>query len=839
MPTPKGTLGTFAGVFTPSILTILGIILFLRLGHLVGLGGLGITLVIIALANGISLLTTISIAAVATNIKVKRGGDYYLISRTLGPEFGGAIGIVLFLAQAISVAFYCLGFSEVFVSLFSEFKVINVQLVAAIAASILTVFAWLGTDWAARFQYGVMTILSLALLSFFIGGFFRWDSALVAENWSSYKEPVEVGFLFALFFPAVTGFTQGMSMSGELKDPGKSLPMGTFMAVGLSMVIYIFAAILFAATSSRSELIGDYQVMQKISIMPELIIAGVVAAALSSGMASYMGAPRILQSLASDRLFRFLLPFAKGQGASDNPRRGVLLSGMIAMVAIAVGQLNLIAPIVTMFFLISYGLINYATFFEARSASPNFRPRFKFYDQRLSLTGAIGCLAAMMVVDLKSGLIAVSVLFAIYQFLRRTAPQSRWADGRRSYHLSRIRSHLLAASDVREHPRDWRPNILLISEDSSLRRQLLIFSSWMQAHSGLISIVKILEVKGLAAIKRREEVEKELAQELKKLEIDGFPLVIATQHADDALLNLIQSHGIGPLRANILLMHWSEYSHPEQFVKVVDQRQLHFAFRLGCSMVLFNADDSSWAAMQRTEPENRRIDIWWFDDNSSRLMLLMAYLFTMTESWEGASIRLLAGRHGRTKEKAVFQLQQTLDEVRIDAQLQIVDEVTIAKMHQFSQDAAIVFAPFQLISGHPHPQVKGSFDKMLSSLPVTALVLAAEDIDLDAEPEEGEAAEIADALDHLNDAQDFADLARRQFEETLVELQKKLMKLEACLKEINIDQDQTDKLCLAIENLQALSSKHNRRAQRANRKLQEARRTAERLGAITSKESRE
>jgi amino acid transporter len=215
---PQGTLGTFAGVFTPSILTILGIILFLRLGFVVGSAGLGPTLLILCLANGISILTSVSLAAIATNLKVKGGGDYYLISRTLGIEFGGAIGIVLFLAQC---------FGEVLAYLIPLQVKAAPQIIAAVAVSFLFIFAWLGTDWATRFQYVVMSIIVVAIASFIIGGLLKWDSALLSQNWAPSGFNINFWGLFAIFFPAVTGFTQGVSMSGDLKNPGKSLPTGT------------------------------------------------------------------------------------------------------------------------------------------------------------------------------------------------------------------------------------------------------------------------------------------------------------------------------------------------------------------------------------------------------------------------------------------------------------------------------------------------------------------------------------------------------------------------------------------------------------------------------------
>jgi len=249
----QGTLGTFSGVFTPSILTILGIILFLRLGYVVGNAGLGRTLVILAFANGISILTTISLSAIATNIHVKGGGDYYLISRTLGLEFGGAIGIVLFLAQSVSIGFYCIGFGEAVVHILPGTGQVyhSPQVIAGVAALFLFLLAWLGADWATKFQYVVMGILVVALVSFFTGGLMKWEAARLVENWGAPENGPGFWILFAIFFPAVTGFTQGVSMSGDLKDPGKSLPLGTFAAVGISIVVYFLAAVVLGGTTTE------------------------------------------------------------------------------------------------------------------------------------------------------------------------------------------------------------------------------------------------------------------------------------------------------------------------------------------------------------------------------------------------------------------------------------------------------------------------------------------------------------------------------------------------------------------------------------------------------------
>lgn len=346
----SGRMGTFAGVFTPSILTILGIILFLRLGYVVGAAGLGKSLMIIVMANLISVLTSFSLAAIATNMKVGGGGVYYLISRTLGIEFGGAIGIVLFLAQSVSIAFYCIGFGEAVAAIFGLTGPVTVQLIAGTALVFLFLLAWTGADLATKFQFVVMVFLTLALLSFYIGGIRQWDTGLLMESWIAGEGTAPFWILFALFFPAVTGFTQGVSMSGDLKNPGKSLPTGTFAAVILSILVYLSVAVILAASTPLKTLAGDYGAMKQISMYGWLINAGVISATLSSAMASFLGAPRILKSLASDKIVPFLVPFAKGHGPSGNPRRGTLLSFGIAGASVFMGQLDLIAGVVSMFF---------------------------------------------------------------------------------------------------------------------------------------------------------------------------------------------------------------------------------------------------------------------------------------------------------------------------------------------------------------------------------------------------------------------------------------------------------------------------------------------------------
>ena len=833
----KGTLGTFPGVFTPSVLTILGIILFLRLGYVVGSAGLTRALVIIGLANAISVLTSISLSAIATNLKVKGGGDYYLISRTLGVEFGGAIGIVLFLAQSVSVAFYCIGFGEAVEAILPAGTDLAPRIIAALAVSFLFVFAWLGADWATRFQYVVMACLGAALVSFFVGGVPKWDGVTFTQSWAAPAGGPGFWFLFAIFFPAVTGFTQGVSMSGDLKNAGKSLPAGTFFAVGISIIVYFGVAIVFAGAMPADILAGDYGAMKRVALIGFLIDVGVIAATLSSAMASFLGAPRILQSLAGDRIFPFLLPFAKGAGPTGNPRRGVLLSAGIAFTTIALGNLNVIAPVVSMFFLISYGLLNYATFYEARSSSPSFRPRFRWFDYRLSLLGFFTCLGVMLAIDLTAGAVAISVLFAIYQYLKRTAGPARWADSRRSYHLQLVREHLLAAAKEPQHPRDWRPQVLAFSNHSRRRKQLLSFALWIQGGSGLTTAVRLLEGGGPEMIKLQAEAEAELQRDIREEDLSVFPLVVFAPNLQVAVQTLVQSFGVGPLKANTVLLNWLDQLHTGVLgLKEISYgRNLRAAFRRGCNVVVLDTSEEEWKALELVPSKERRIDVWWWDDPTSRLMLLLAYLITRNDAWEEANIRVLATTYDKKSKKSTEELRKIIEEVRIPAEPEVVSNATADSVVKHSADATLLFLPFRIRHNQLVDPFGNPMEELIPRLPITAMVLAAEDIDLDAEPEEGKPAEVASALDAVTDAEKKAQDAEREAVQVLEMAEKAEKNASEVMAAAGPGADKEtisniEKAMEESERAKPQADKAKRRAARARAKAEDAALEVEMLG---------
>ena len=818
----SGKLGTFAGVFTPSILTILGIILFLRLGFVTGSGGVGRALAIIAVANVITILTSQSLAAIATNLKVKGGGDYYLISRTLGMEFGGAIGIVLYLAQSVSVGFYCIGFAEVLSAILGPEFIFSSRIIATLAVAAIFIIAWLGADLATKFQYLVMGLLIAALLSFFIGGIPQWQSEMFLVNWSPDGTPQTFWIIFAIFFPAVTGFTQGVSMSGDLEDPGKSLPIGTFMAVGISILVYFAVVIVFAGVLPNRVLVEDYQAIKQVARYAFLIDAGIIAATLSSAMASFLGGPRILQSLASDRIFPILNPFAKGSGTTNNPRRAILLTCLLALLVIMLGQLNLVARIVTMFFLISYGLLNYATWYEAHTESPSFRPRFRWFNKYLSLLGCLVCVGIIFALDLEYGLIAMAILAAIYQYVKRTAGPARWADSGRSHAMQVVRRQLLTTFGEPEHDRDWRPHILTFTRDSGRRLLLLHFAHWIGGTTGLISAVKMIEGNTLAASNEKATALTELSSCIREAELKIFPLVISGTETSQTLETLLQGYGIGPLKANIVLCNW----YGETLTSLPGLTAMKFgnnlrrAFQCGYNLVVFHADPLRTDHLFDAEKRERIIDVWWNNDASSRLMLLLAYLMTRSDLWGHATIRLLTVGKTSNLEESIELLEQQLDDARIPAQPILVPDLLPETIIEQSNGSDLVFLPFRIKQSMLTDTSGFSLERVLTRLPPVALVMAAKDIDLDAEPEEGAAGQLAQAIDSLHKAE--KRLAGAQ--EQQLKNEKQLLTIQEELQAPADSHDEAARTKLANQLIEAKAEteKSFRKVAREQAKLDEA-----------------
>ena len=385
---------------------------------------------------------------------------------------------------------------------------------------------------------------------------------------------------------------------------------------------------------------------------------------------------------------------------------------------------------------------------------------------------------AMIAIDPWAGAFALVVLVAVHQYLARTAGPARWADSRRSYHLQLIRENLLAMLEEAEHPRDWRPCILVFCEDAEGRARLLVFASWIEGGSGFTTAVEIVEGEGQRGLQLRDKTEKGLQKSIADLKLGTFTRVLTAPDFRAGVESLLQSFGIGGIRANTVLLNSVEQirgttNHEGQ---VHYGLQLQEAMRLGCNVVVLDARDDEWTRLERLESWERRIDVWWWGDKTSQLMLLLAYLMTRTGPWSGAKIRVLAPTSEEAREKTLERVRGNLKEVRIDAEAQAVVNVDPDKVVELSTTAALVFLPLQFRESQLYHPSKLMLDELLDRLPVVALVAAAEDIDIGSEPDEGDQAERAAALDAVkdteaetqsveNEATRLADAARKKSED--------------------------------------------------------------------------
>ena len=628
----RKTFGTFGGVFTPCFLTILGVILFLRTGMVVGYAGLWQAIAILLLGKTITILTSISLAAIATNTKVKGGGAYFLISRSLGPEFGGAIGLAFFLAQAISVALYVIGFADALASVLQLAG--SSKLVGIITVAILFVFAYIGAGWVVKVQYLVMIALVGSLAAFFIGSYNHFDSQLLTTNLSAvYGDKLNFWMVFAIFFPAVTGVMAGANMSGDLENPSRSLPAGTFAAVFVTLLVYALAFLLLAGSVNRQELTGNVFIMEKVAIHGRFFInMGIFAATLSSALGSFIGAPRILQALARDGIFSRLRFFGAGYGRNQEPRRAVVLTFFIAFFGIVAFDLDLIAPVITMFFLITYGVLNFAAFYETKAATPHFRPTFRIYHWSTGLLGAVGCLGVMFLIHWLAALAALIIITAIYRYLQKMNIKADWGDTKSGFLFKQIRDNLLRLERMQYHPKNWRPKILVLSGNPHTRPLLVNCASWLEGRSGLLFVANIIVTNSLASASPYLESQK---QNIKKFmaenDFEGLVQVLWSPDFAAGFSALVQSTGIGHLAPNTVMLGLCEDSDKfDSYVKMI----------MSCLIMKKNVLILKATAL----PDERifqRIDIWWRGKENGQLMLLYAFLLKHNQPWANARIRIL------------------------------------------------------------------------------------------------------------------------------------------------------------------------------------------------------
>lgn len=713
--------GTFLGVYTPSILTILGLIMYLRFGWVVGNVGLGLTMLTVLLASSITFITGLSASAIATNIKVGVGGEYYLVSRSLGLEPGGAIGIPLYLCRTLSVTFYCFGLSEALLVLWPvEWGILPsyaIQLLAAILIILVTALSGKSAALTLKAQIPIMILVGLSLLALIIGVF---SHGLKAPNWTPTYQTAPEGYwyVFAVFFPAVTGFTAGIGMSGDLKDPRKSIPTGTLGAVLSGVVIYLLIPLLLSITvlltmDDLTDPNTGLTTWTKVAFLGAIFVYPAVwGAILSSAFGSILGGPRVLQALSMDGLApKFLSKLSK----TGQPTVATWVSGVIALIAVSLGELNTVAQFVSVLFLTLYVAINLSAAIEQLVAEPSYRPKIKV-PWYISILGAAGAIGVMYLISPLACVVALGLELLLYLWLRSRSLEQRWGDVAAGFWLNMSRYAMLQLSKRKIHPRNWRPLMILFVQDIEKRIHLVKLIEALGQNHGILTIAKLFfKHEKAVSPAERKSIETTMRKSLENHGLEAFCEVHTVEDLHHGIFEVTKAHGVANLRTNTVVFGWSEETSGQI-------RQLKIISDL--------AQDSKNILLVRFRdqlPEIcKKIDIWWGgQENNGDLMLLLAYLLQLNRQWERAKITIRSVVKTEAERRQLeVGINQLLPLARIQAavEVSITNESFSTLLPQKSKDADLVFLGLSHPKEGQEPQAAATIDALSKHLKVTMFV---------------------------------------------------------------------------------------------------------------------
>ncbi|KAK5993653.1 Vacuolar cation-chloride cotransporter 1 [Cladobotryum mycophilum] len=568
-------LGTMSGVYVPVYLNILSILMFLRFGHILGqVGFLGI-LSLLVVAYCIDLLTTLSLSAIASNGEVKGGGAYYLISRSLGPEFGGSIGILFFLAQALNTALNVVGLIDcVRLNLGSSFPegYWTTYGLQTMALMLCTGLCLLGSATFAKASNGLLIVLTVAIISVPISAIFKSpfrdestgidftgisvdtlvSNFLPHTTSSSYRGMETFRDLFGILFPATSGIFAGASMSGDLRDPSKSIPVGTLWATLTTFIIYFVVIISLAASTTHESLLANNNVISLTSLYAPLILAGECAVTFFSALMGIIGSAKLFQALARDDLLPGLSIFSRGTKKGDEPIFAIFLTYAIAQVAL-LADLNQIATLISMGYQMTFFVMNLACFLLKIGSAPNFRPGFQLFSAQTACIGSLLSATAMFFIDETYASTAISALILLFLLIHYLSPPKHWGDVSQNLIYHQVRKYLLRLKP--EHIKFWRPHIILLTNNPRRQTRLIQFCNSLKKGSlyilGHVIVTDDFNA-GVHEAKLQQQAWTRYISEFSR--IKAFVQLTMSPSITWGVRNMILSAGLGGMRPNIAVL---------------------------------------------------------------------------------------------------------------------------------------------------------------------------------------------------------------------------------------------------------------------------------------------
>jgi amino acid transporter len=639
----KRKFGT-APVFFTAIATILGAILFLRFGFAVGTLGFWGVLLLIALGHMVTIPTSLALSEIATNKRVEGGGEYFIVSRSFGLNIGSSIGVALYLSQAISVAFYVIAFTEAFEFFFIFMKdTYNIALPRqVISIPVMTLLSILiikkGANLGVKALYIVVGVLFITLILFFLGR--PSPNADLSSSILNFemRNMKDFFFVFAIVFPAFTGMTAGVGLSGELKRPGRAIPWGTISATLIGMLVYIAIVWKMASSANPDDLINNQFVMGQIAIGGALIIPlGLAASTISSALGSVMVAPRTLQALSKDKLFpskRLNRLLAKERETDSEPINASILTCLIAFIFVAIGDINAVAEVISMFFMLTYGSLCLISFLNHFGASPSYRPEFKSI-WWLSLIGFITSVWVMFKINTVYAIAAFALITIVYLYIQSYHKDRRGLSSifvNAVFQLNR-KLHLYIqkkTSNIRST--DWRPSIICVSKHSFNRKRALEILNWIAYSYGFATYLHKIE--GYYSKETVTQADEELKALLKEVGNDNSVFIdtIISPSYTSAIAQTIQTPGVSGLENNIILFDLQK-NDLEAFNQAIDNFNL---VKAGNFDVLFLASDN------RKVNFKGGIHIWInvTDEVNINLMVMLSFIILHHPNWKKAKIKI-------------------------------------------------------------------------------------------------------------------------------------------------------------------------------------------------------